>query len=118
MRRSARLTQAEVAAHLQLDRSYYSRMERGERPIDVELAEKVAILCGFRTLVVEPAHDRAATAIAALNSADLDLILRLAALLPTLHPLRRADFLLQLGSWEHSSLSEDAEMPARSVKKL
>ena len=46
LREDADLTQAQVAEHLMCDQSLYSKYERGERPLPLKLAVKLAQLYG------------------------------------------------------------------------
>ena len=42
LREDADLTQSEVAQYLMCDQSLYSKYERGERPLPLELADRLA----------------------------------------------------------------------------
>ena len=49
LREDADLTQQQVAALLLCDQSLYSKYERGERPLPLEFAEKLADVYGVST---------------------------------------------------------------------
>ena len=91
MRKAAGLTQMEVAERLHMDRSYYSRIERGERSVDVELLDAVAEMCGYRAQIVRIDRDDVTRMLDDLSAEELALMHRLARVLPALHPVRRLD---------------------------
>lgn len=118
LRESAGLSHAELAGRLGIDRSYYSRMERGERPVDVDLVARVAALAGARVVVVRVDEDRLLADLGSLSPDDLALAGDVLRLLPHLHPLRREDLRTLLSNWTRSSPSKGDELGAPIVKKM
>jgi len=47
LRKESGLSQNQIADYLDIDQSYISKMEKGERPITLDIAEKLAILNGY-----------------------------------------------------------------------
>lgn len=105
LRQAAGLSQEKLAELIQVDRSNLSRMERGQRGIDIEVAERWVVACKARLAVVTEGHEDLLRSVAVLESVDVEIVRRLAAVLPSLHPVRRADLLVQLEAWERSSRS-------------
>ena len=46
LRKAAKLSQSQLAAYLEVDQSYISKIEKGERSIAVDMLEKIAYLFG------------------------------------------------------------------------
>lgn len=47
LRNELGLSQKQLADYLEIDQSYVSKMEKGERPITLDNAEKLALLSGY-----------------------------------------------------------------------
>lgn len=47
LRENAKLSQKQLSSYLNIDQSYLSKIESNERPVNVEILEKLAILYGI-----------------------------------------------------------------------
>jgi transcriptional regulator with XRE-family HTH domain len=47
LRKQIGLTQKQMADFLDIDQSYISKIESGERSVPLEVAEKMSLLCGY-----------------------------------------------------------------------
>jgi len=93
-------------------------MERGERPIDVELLLRVAELSQVELVVLRPQEEHLLADIASLSPADFGLASKILQMLPHLHPLRRADLEALIENWSRSSHSIQDQHAERIVKKM
>ena len=93
------ISQSAMAARLCMDRSYYSRIERGDRPVDVELLAQVAAMADVRIAIIRPSDEGLMGELASLSDHDLAIVLRITHLLPTLAPLRKSDLETLIASW-------------------
>jgi transcriptional regulator with XRE-family HTH domain len=103
LRRAAGLSQEQLALLIEVDRSNLSRMERGRRGIDIQTAERWVNACKARIAILTPEHDDLVKIVGNLGPDELSIVRRLASVLPVLHPVRRADLVIQLDAWERSS---------------
>lgn len=100
LRRSSGLTQAELAERLEIDRTTVTRIERGERRIDVSLLERWATVCGAHVSVAQvPAVSDLPRRVAALSAEDQDLVRAVLDALSSLSPDNRAALRAVLGAW-------------------
>lgn len=97
LRLSAGKTQGEIAELLGIERSYLSRIERGERDIDLSLLERWLSACGFSFELV------------IAEDSDLQIIRALSALLPRLSIDDRRTLIGLLDIWKLSYLSLEIE---------
>ena len=93
------ISQSAMAARLGMDRSYYSRIERGDRPVDVALLAQVAGMADVRIAIIRPSDEGLMGDLSSLSEHDLTIVLRIARLLPSLAPLRKSDLETLIASW-------------------
>lgn len=114
MREDAGLLQHQLAERLSTTKSTISKIEHGHMRASMEMAQAWALACGRSFIALGPEHDAALRAIGALTPDHAGIVLTLARLLPTLHPLRIEDLRAQIGIWAQSVGSGASEV----VKKL
>lgn len=109
LRRSAGLTQAELAARLGLDRTTITRAERGERRVDMALLARWAEVCGSTVDLAHHAsapgpHETLCADLDRLTVEDLNVVRAVVDVLPTLSEDNRRTLSSLLTAWSVKKL--------------
>ena len=114
MREQAGLLQEELALRLHLTKGTISKIENGRQGITVEQATRWAEACGHVLTVMGPEHEALIRELAKLSMNEASLVRWVARLVPSLHPLRKADLENLLEGWSRVDGSDNS----KNVKNL
>lgn len=107
-RQKRALTQTDLAAGLGIHKSVLSRIERGERGLDIELAQSWARALGLELLLLYDAHLAIISFMAEMKTEDVELLRQLAGLIPRLNSSDRRTLWGLLEVWQRSYPSTEA----------
>lgn len=110
IRHRAGFTQEEISAAVGIARPSVSRIESAQRDTTVEVLEKWVHACGHRLLVVGQDDEALAALTGRMERGDVDLIIRLARLVPRLGTADRRTLLLLLQGWGESYPYESGDI--------
>ena len=97
----------ELGRLLGSDNSYLSSPERGKREPDLALITKWAAECGFELALVGDDHREAFEDLQVMSTTDVEIVRRIARVLPRLSPAYRATLLHFLDLWERAAYTEE-----------
>jgi transcriptional regulator with XRE-family HTH domain len=110
VRERAGLRQKDLAALINSHTSTISKIEHGTQDPPLGLTVRWVRACGQELSIIGPEHDAALRAVAPLTSEHADLVLQVAKLLPSLHPLRVLDLRALVALWRPSAGSQELDV--------
>lgn len=108
LRQQAGLSQDALAQKLNFSRPQISRLETGEREIDLKVAEAWVEACGGRLVVLDIRRDEIALSLERLSGTDRDLVARLVDLMP-LDPGYEVSLRALIEGWERTRRLDDCK---------